>query len=90
MLSSAPRDRSGGAGGMLATARLLGQTTGTALVALILALAHSRGTTLALAAAAGFATLAAVVSCLRLLRPEARAPRPPGPRPLPHTDSHAG
>jgi MFS transporter, DHA2 family, multidrug resistance protein len=90
MLSSAPRTRSGGAGGMLATARLLGQTTGTALVALILALAAAHGTVLSLACAAGFATLAAAVSCLRLVRPEARVPRPPGPRPLPHADSHAG
>jgi DHA2 family multidrug resistance protein-like MFS transporter len=35
MLGSAPRDRSGAAGGMLATARLLGQTAGATGVALL-------------------------------------------------------
>ena len=34
MLSSAPRERSGGAGGMLSTARLTGQTIGAALAVL--------------------------------------------------------
>ncbi len=37
MIAAAPRERSGGASGMLGTARLLGQTTGAALVALFLA-----------------------------------------------------
>ena len=37
MIAAAPRERSGGASGMLGTARLLGQTTGAALVALLLA-----------------------------------------------------
>ena len=35
LLSSAPRNRSGGASGMLGTARLLGQTIGAALVAML-------------------------------------------------------
>lgn len=35
LLSSAPPHRTGSASGMLATARLLGQTTGAALVALL-------------------------------------------------------
>lgn len=35
LLSSAPAHRSGSAGGMLATARLIGQTTGAALVAMM-------------------------------------------------------
>ena len=34
LLSSAPNHRAGSAGGMLATARLVGQSTGAALVAL--------------------------------------------------------
>ena len=41
MMASAPRQRAGAAGGMLATARLIGQTAGAAAVALISA---SRGT----------------------------------------------
>ncbi len=66
MLQSAPRARSGGAGGMLSTARLLGQTLGAALVAMILSLTPERGTMVSLAIAAGFALLAASVSLLRL------------------------
>ncbi len=37
MIAAAPRERSGGASGMLGTARLLGQTTGAALVSFFLA-----------------------------------------------------
>jgi len=72
MIVAAPRDRSGGASGMLATARLLGQTTGAALVALVFGLYPSRGTTLTLALGAAFAGVAAAVSCTRLMRPRAR------------------
>lgn len=67
IITSAPRERSGGASGMLGTARLLGQTTGAALVALTFGLFPSHGTTVALVAGAGFAAAAAVVSCLRLV-----------------------
>ena len=72
MLQAAPRARSGGAGGMLSTARLLGQTLGAALVATLFSLTPGRGTTLSVAVAAGFALLAAIVSLLRLnlKRPE--------------------
>jgi DHA2 family multidrug resistance protein-like MFS transporter len=66
MLSSAPRDRSGGASGMLSTARLSGQTLGAALVALIFGLAPQQGATIALLVAALFAAAAAVVSMMRL------------------------
>jgi DHA2 family multidrug resistance protein-like MFS transporter len=66
MIGAAPKARSGGAAGGLATARLLGQTTGAALVALIFGLAGLHGTTATLVAAAGFAAVAAGVSCLRL------------------------
>lgn len=66
LLQSAPRSRSGGAGGMLATASLLGQTTGAALVAMIFSLAPSAGTRISVAIAAGFALLAAAVSLARL------------------------
>lgn len=66
MITSAPRERSGGAGGMLGTARLLGQTTGAALVALIFARSAEHGETISLYVAAGFAAAAAGVSALRL------------------------
>ncbi|WP_043202418.1 MFS transporter [Paraburkholderia acidipaludis] len=67
MLASAPRERSGGASGMLGTARLTGQTLGAALVALIFGVAPQHGPTIALYVATGFAALAAVVSMLRLV-----------------------
>jgi DHA2 family multidrug resistance protein-like MFS transporter len=51
---------------MLGTARLLGQTTGAALVALLLARFPTEGTQLSLLTAVGFATLGAVLSMLRL------------------------
>ncbi|TAM06852.1 MAG: MFS transporter [Paraburkholderia sp.] len=67
MLSSAPRERSGGASGMLGTARLTGQTLGAALVALIFGIAPQHGPTLALYAATAFSAVAAVISMLRLI-----------------------
>jgi MFS transporter, DHA2 family, multidrug resistance protein len=68
MLSSAPRNRSGGASGMLGTARLSGQTLGAALVALIFGVAPQHGATIALIVAAGFAAVAALVSLMRISR----------------------
>ena len=65
MLSSAPMDRSGAAGGMLATARLTGQTIGATLTA-ILFRAASTGPVAALVLAAGFAGVGALVSVSRL------------------------
>jgi DHA2 family multidrug resistance protein-like MFS transporter len=66
MVASAPLHRSGAAGGMLATARLLGQTTGAVSAALFFHLAGMRATTLALVTAAGVAAAGAGVSLLRL------------------------
>lgn len=71
IISSAPKERSGAASGMLGTARLLGQTTGAALVALIFGRFPSSGPTVAMVGAACIAAAAAVVSCLRLLDPSA-------------------
>ncbi len=68
LLSSAPRNRSGGASGMLGTARLLGQTIGAALVALLFGQVPAQATNYALFIAAGFAFAAACVSSLRLLQ----------------------
>ncbi len=65
MIASAPPHRSGGASGMVATARLLGQTLGAALVALCFELAPARGVTLALLLGMGAAGAAALASLLR-------------------------
>ncbi|HVH81506.1 MAG TPA: MFS transporter, partial [Stellaceae bacterium] len=73
MINSAPRERSGGAGGMLGTARLLGQTMGAAFVGMLFAL--SAGSTTVLGIAACIALLAALVSCVRLVDPRPVAPR---------------
>jgi DHA2 family multidrug resistance protein-like MFS transporter len=67
LMSAAPRERSGGASGMVAMARLNGQAIGAALVALCFGLAGARGPTVALALGSGFAALAAVFSAARLL-----------------------
>jgi MFS transporter, DHA2 family, multidrug resistance protein len=66
ILSSAPRERSGGASGMLSTARLLGQTMGAAVVSLLFGLYPADSATLAIALAACVAGVAALVSFLRL------------------------
>jgi DHA2 family multidrug resistance protein-like MFS transporter len=66
MIAAAPRERSGGASGMLGTARLLGQTLGAALVAVLLARYPADGTRIALMVGVGFAFLGAVLSTSRL------------------------
>ena len=78
IVSSAPRERSGGAGAIQATARLLGQTIGAALVALVFGYAGPGGgtsPTTAILIAAGFSALAALASLSRLLN-FVRLPRP--------------
>ncbi|MGA2045314.1 MAG: MFS transporter [Roseiarcus sp.] len=82
MMSSAPLARSGAAGGMLATARLTGQTIGATLAAIAFRFASNAEPT-ALAAAAGFAVAAAVASLWRLRH----APSPPSSTPLPIADA---
>ncbi|MDB5435683.1 MAG: putative Drug resistance transporter, EmrB/QacA subfamily, partial [Phenylobacterium sp.] len=81
MVAAAPLRRSGAAGGMLATARLLGQTAGAVGVGVFFHLAGMRATSLALMTAAGLAAAAAGVSLLRLkLAPSsAEAPEEVGP-----------
>ncbi|MFC0692475.1 MFS transporter [Paraburkholderia humisilvae] len=81
IMASAPRERSGGASGIIATARLLGQTTGAALVALSFGIAGRHGPTLALVTGAVFAGAASIVSGLRLLAPSHRAARRGGSDP---------
>jgi DHA2 family multidrug resistance protein-like MFS transporter len=65
MIGSVPASRSGGASGMQATSRLFGQTTGTALVAVLFALMSSGTMPAAMGLAAGFAALAGLASVLR-------------------------
>jgi DHA2 family multidrug resistance protein-like MFS transporter len=65
MLTSGPRERAGSAGGMLATARLLGQTAGATLVALLFRIWGGTPGPKILTIAAGFALVAATVSWLK-------------------------
>ena len=84
MITAAPRERSGGASGMLGTARLLGQTLGAALVALIFARSGEHGETASLLVATGFALAAAVVSSFRLID---RTSSAVGPAATPRADT---
>jgi DHA2 family multidrug resistance protein-like MFS transporter len=67
LMSSAPADRSGGASGMVATARLTGQTIGAALAALCFGLVGREGATFALVLGAIFAAAGGGMSVLRLV-----------------------
>ncbi|MBV8915281.1 MAG: MFS transporter [Acetobacteraceae bacterium] len=66
IMSSAPPGRSGGASGIVATSRLLGQSTGAALVALSFGIAGAHGPVVALALGAAFSAGASLVSFSRL------------------------
>jgi DHA2 family multidrug resistance protein-like MFS transporter len=66
LLSSAPRSRSGAAGGMLGTARLLGQALGAATVAILFRAYPDTGSNVVLWAAAAVALAAALISMARL------------------------
>lgn len=67
IIISAPAKRAGGASGMQAAARLFGQTTGAALVALVFGLAPLDGTTVTTICAAAIALAAAGISLLRMM-----------------------
>ncbi len=66
LILAAPRARAGAAGGMLSTARLLGQTTGAAAVAILFRTHPANGSNVALGLAAMLAFIAAGVSLSRL------------------------
>lgn len=68
MLGAAPRARSGAAGGMLATARLLGMTIGATIVAFVFHVAPEAAEPVSLTVAAVLAVAAATLSGLRLSR----------------------
>jgi DHA2 family multidrug resistance protein-like MFS transporter len=70
LMGSAPPGRSGSASGIVATARLTGQTTGAALAAFCFGMMGHEGATWALALGAGFAALGCVLSFMRqVVRP---------------------
>ena len=67
MLLSAPRERSGAAGGMQGTARLLGQTVGAVIMALLFTLASSEAAPrIGLGVSAVLALAAGLVSAMRI------------------------
>ena len=68
LITSAPKERSGGASGIQSTARLLGQTLGAAFVGLLFTAHAVHGTTIALTLAAVLAGVAGVASALRYHR----------------------
>ncbi|TGE02395.1 MFS transporter [Methylobacterium nonmethylotrophicum] len=68
IITSAPRERSGGASGMQSTARLLGQSLGAAVVAVIFGYRHTGGTVAVLWLASALALGGAVASGLRVRR----------------------
>jgi DHA2 family multidrug resistance protein-like MFS transporter len=65
IIGSAPESRSGGASGMLGMGRLLGQSIGSALVALAFGRFLGEGTQVSLWTGCGFALVAALASSLR-------------------------
>jgi MFS transporter, DHA2 family, multidrug resistance protein len=73
LMGSAPADRAGAGSGMLSTSRLVGQTTGSAIVAMVLGLTHGGvdsivwATHITMSIAAGLATLAMALSWLRVV-----------------------
>lgn len=67
MLAAAPRSRAGAAGGMLATARLLGMTVGATIVALVFLLVPGQAEPVGLAVGTGLGLAAAVLSGMRLM-----------------------
>jgi len=70
IMGSAPPGRSGGASGIVATARLMGQAAGAALVALCFHLSMQRGPVFALWLGCAFALAGSVASGLRLAVPQ--------------------
>jgi len=71
IITSAPGNRSGGASGMLGTARLLGQSMGAALVALLFNLFGDNGTHASLLLAGAFSSVAAIISLSRMTQDRA-------------------
>ena len=66
LLLSAPSSRAGGASGMVATARLTGQTIGAALAAFCFSIGNGNGPVLALTVGVAFAAVGSAASFIRL------------------------
>lgn len=77
ILSSAPPERGGGASGIVATARLIGQASGAALVAFCFTISSLHGETLALGLGAACAALASIASFMRMFIPASAPVRSP-------------
>ncbi|GAB2887346.1 MFS transporter [Paralcaligenes sp. KSB-10] len=71
MLAGAPRNRSGAAGGMQATTRVFGQSSGTALVAIAFTSSAAHGAMLGVVAAIVCAVTALFINIVRHLNPVA-------------------
>ncbi|SEQ09364.1 MFS transporter, DHA2 family, multidrug resistance protein [Devosia sp. YR412] len=69
MIGSAPRARSGGAGAIQSTARLLGQSIGVALLAIVLGTGINGAFSIGLGIAAGLAVAGILPSALRTFQP---------------------
>src|SRR5205085_4376055 len=79
IVASAPRERSGGAGAIQGTARLLGQSIGAALVAMVFGMSGGgHGSATAILIATRFAATAVIASLRRLVQ---RVPLPPALQP---------
>jgi DHA2 family multidrug resistance protein-like MFS transporter len=74
LLGSAPRDRAGAAGGLLATARLTGMTGGATIAALVFRLVPRDAEHVCLLVAVGLAIGGGVASLSRLRARSASAP----------------
>ena len=74
IMSSAPPERSGGASGIVATSRLVGQSVGAALVALCFGISMLHGPSLALGLAAAFSAAGSLVSFSRMAATPVRTP----------------
>jgi DHA2 family multidrug resistance protein-like MFS transporter len=75
IIGSAPRHRSGGASGLQSMGRLLGQSSGAVLVAVVFGLVHGRHLTLIAGMAASLALIAACVSSVRRMSEHSDAPQ---------------
>ena len=75
IMNSAPPERGGGASGMVATARLTGQSSGAALVAFCFSLSGKNGPAFALGLGVAFAAVASIASFSRLF---VAPPKPAG------------
>jgi len=79
LMTAGPADRSGAASGMVAVARTVGWSVGSALVALIFGLQGARPTVVCLGVGAAFAAVGAGISLARVKAGKARGSAP-GPR----------